>query len=127
MAKLKKIILFGAGLVGRQVLPKYIERFDVLAIADNDSKKQSGTLSGIDIIHPKQISQYDYDYLVVTSTSIQPIIDQLLSLGVPPEKIKQYVDHQAIARQPFPWDAVFFILLSLGSGIWFVSQLIQWL
>lgn len=111
MAKLNKILLFGAGLVGRQVLPNYRERFDILAIADNDPKKQSGTIMGIDIIHPQQIAQYDFDYIVITSTSIQPILDQLLALGIPPEKIKQYVDHVAIARQPFPWDAVFFLLL----------------
>jgi FlaA1/EpsC-like NDP-sugar epimerase len=124
VAKSNKIILFGAGLVGRQVLPKYLERFNVLAIADNDPKKQSGTLSGVDIIHPQQIAQYDYDYLVITSTSIQPILDQVLSLGVAPDKVKQYVDHLAIAKQPFPWDAIVFIALSLAASVLAISHLV---
>ena len=125
MAKLQKILLFGAGLVGRQVLPNYRERFDILAIADNDPKKQSGTIMGIDIIHPQQISQYDYDYIVITSTSIQPILDQLLSLDIAPDKIKQYVDHVAISRQPFPWDGVFFLLLAGSLSVYLISLLIN--
>ncbi len=113
MSKKLKLILFGAGLVGRQVLPKYHERFDILAFADNDPKKHNDVISGISIIHPEQIFQCDYDYIVITSTSIDPIEEQLLTLGVPKEKIKPYVEHVAIVRQRFPFDAVFFIFLCL--------------
>ena len=105
-------------------MPNYRERFDILAVADNDPKKQSGTVMGIDIIHPQQIPHYDYDYIVITSTSIQPILDQLLSMGIPPDKIKQYVDHVAISRQPFPWDGILFLLLAASLIAYLISLLL---
>jgi len=115
MTKEIKILLFGAGLVGRQVLAQYLDRFHVLAFADNDPKKHNGTISDIKIIHPEQIKQFNYDYIVITSTSIEPIQNQLLELGVPKDKIKLYIDHVAIVKQRFPFDALVFIFLCISA------------
>ena len=115
MSKRLNLILFGAGLVGRQVLPRYMQKFNVLALADNDKTKHGKTISGVRIIAPEQISNYDYDYLVLTSTSSSQIYDQLISMGFRPEKIKESVE---IKGPKFPWDAVLFLLflLFLFSG-----------
>ena len=111
MLKKTEIILFGSGLVGRQLLNQYLEKFSVIAFADNDQKKQNGTLSNIPIIAPIQLNRMNFDYIVITSTSIEPIRKQLIELGIPEKKIKTYMDHKTITRNRFPYDALLFILL----------------
>ena len=86
MLKKTEIILFGSGLVGRQLLNQYLEKFSVIAFADNDQKKQNGTLSNIPIIAPIQLNRMNFDYIVITSTSIEPIRKQLIELGIPEKK-----------------------------------------
>jgi len=118
------LILFGAGLIGRQVLPRYLHKFNILAFVDNDPRKHNGTISNIDIIHPEQIQKYKYDYIVITSTSIEPIKAQLIELGLQKEKITQYIDHVAIIKHRFPFDAVIFILLCVSLLSYLFSLLI---
>ncbi len=113
MSKRIKILLFGAGLIGRQVVAQYLERFTVLAFIDNDKNKQNGSISDVTIIHPEKIQCYDYDYIVITSTSIEPIKNQLLEFGIKKNKIIQHIEQTTIAKQRFPFDALFFIILCI--------------
>jgi len=108
MAKKIKLLLFGAGLVGIQVLPKYLQKFNVLAFADNDRSKHGTRLSGIEIVSAERICDFDYDFIVITSTASAQIFDQLLSMGILKEKIKEA--HE-IHGPKFPWDAVLFLVV----------------
>ena len=67
----------------------------------------------------------EYDYIVITSTSIEPIQDQLIELGIPKEKIKQYIDHIGIVKQRFPFDAVFFIFLCLSAFLYLINHFLS--
>ena len=106
MVKRLKLIMFGAGLVGRRVLPGYVEKFDVIAIADNDTNKHGKDLLGVQIVHPSAIIHEEFDYIVITSTSISQIYDQLVALGVNPGRIKETAELKGLR---FPWDAIIFL------------------
>lgn len=50
---MKKITLFGAGNICKQMIPHLREHgYEILAIADNDEAKQGTELWGIPIINP---------------------------------------------------------------------------
>lgn len=104
-----RIILFGAGLIGRQVFPKLGKHVHVLAFSDNDANKQGGSISGVPVIAPKNIVDYDFDAVLISSTSIADIRDQLLELGISKEKIAVFSEEEG-GSPDFPWDAVLFLI-----------------
>ena len=104
-----KVILFGAGLTGRQVFPKLGEHVRVLAFADNDTGKHGGYISGVPVISADDISSMNYDAVIISSTSITDIRNQLLEIGVDEEKIVILSDAQS-SSPDFPWDAVLFLI-----------------
>lgn len=80
-------IVFGASKAGENYL-KNQDSYHILAIADNDIKKQGKDLFGITIISPDQIHQYSYDCIVIASMFIEGITKQLLEdLSIDKEKI----------------------------------------
>lgn len=81
------VIVFGASKAGENYL-KNQTKYNVLAIADNDIQKQGRYIKGIKVIPPVQISDYQYDYIVIASMFIEGITKQLIeSLSVGKEKI----------------------------------------
>lgn len=70
------VIVFGASKAGKNFL-KNQDEYNVLAIADNDSNKHGKLLNDIFIIHPNQINEYDYEYVVIASMFIEGITKQL--------------------------------------------------
>lgn len=70
------VIVFGASKAGENFLGNQDE-YNVLAIADNDSNKQGKYLNDILIIHPNQINEYNYEYVVIASMFIEGITKQL--------------------------------------------------
>ena len=103
-----RLVLFGAGLVGRRVLPSYLRNFDIVALADNDQAKHGSTLLGVPVIPAEKIKAVNFDYIVITSTANAQIYDQLLEMGFSPDVIKESSE---IHGARFPWDAVLFFLL----------------
>lgn len=86
-----KYILFGTG--------DYYYRFsrwfndkDVLAILDNDEKKQGTSLDGHMIVSPKDIKKYNYDAVVILSFYISEMKKQLMELAVDEAKIFHFYD-----------------------------------
>lgn len=64
----KKIILYGAGIVGQTLLDILIgESIDVLCFVDDDVSKQGTTVSGINVIGPEMIGRTSYDAVLVAS------------------------------------------------------------
>lgn len=82
-------IIFGCGGVGitaKENLEN--DGIDVAAFADNNEKKWGTFVEKCEVISPKEICQYDYDYVAIASYKGQTVIrEQLLSMGIPREKI----------------------------------------
>ncbi len=86
-----KYILFGTG--------DYYNRFkhwfagrEVVAVLDNDKKKQGKIIDGYTIVAPEDILSSEYDVIVVLSFYITAMKKQLIELGVPKDKIYHFYD-----------------------------------
>ena len=85
-----RIILYGAGIVGRQFLSqiKTTNYCDCLFFADRNHWKYQHDIGAISICSPEKIIGADYDYIVISSTKyVDEIHDSLINIGVSCEKI----------------------------------------
>ena len=99
--KKEKVIIFGAGGTGRALFKQLcIEgEVEIIAFADNFKK---GMLEGIPILSPEKIMLQEFDSIYVASVAMQPIVKELLELGVKHSQIaKSYVETKAVARDNF--------------------------
>jgi O-methyltransferase len=83
----KSVLLFGTGSGLKDVISVLPIGVKVLALCDNDEKKQGATIYGYTVIAPKNVSAYAYDYIIITTQATDAIKNQLTSLGVKSEKI----------------------------------------
>lgn len=86
-----KIIMFGASNGGRLFISyaNKNKKYEILAIADNDVSKQGAYFHGYPVIAPAEISNYEYDYIMITSIFVLQIQDQLINeLKVAKSRIK---------------------------------------
>ncbi|HHV27330.1 MAG TPA: hypothetical protein GXX63_09065 [Tissierellia bacterium] len=87
-----RIIMFGASIGGKQFLSyvKENDKYEILAVADNDKSKQNTLFCDIPVIDPIRISDYEYDYIIITSMYTLEIKEQLLNeFKIDPLKIKE--------------------------------------
>lgn len=82
-----KIAIFGAGAGGEQLYKQLFRRHDLVCFFDNDSKKIGNILLGLPILSPRKIKTIDFDKILIGSQYQPQIYDQLISLGVSPEKL----------------------------------------
>ncbi len=67
-SKFKKIILYGAGIVGQTLLDILVsENIEILCFVDDDSSKQGTTLNGVKVIDPSMLDKTSYDAVLVAS------------------------------------------------------------
>ncbi len=118
---MSKLLLFGAGLVGRRILPRYKASFDIVALVDNDPAKQGRSLLGVEILSADQIHDVSYDYIVITSTATSQIYDQLIAMGIDDARIKEAAE---LHGDRFPWDAVVFLGIVGMAGVLGVCALL---
>lgn len=93
----RKIIVFGLGKIFRTFLKNYDpEKVDILALSDN---KAGDGVCGIGsvfenypVIRPEQIKDYDFDYIVITSSYYDGIKKQLTELGIDEHSILGFAD-----------------------------------
>ena len=86
---MSKIIVFGASSGGEAFISNN-DNYEIVAIADNDEKKQGKTLCGYPIISPSEIMNYEYEYIIIASSFIFQIRKQLLNeFKIDPNKIKE--------------------------------------
>lgn len=89
---MEKVLVFGTGKRAVRVI-NYIEKSEhkLLALVDNDKKKQ-GTYYGIyPIIAPTRINEYPYDKIIICSVFFNEIYGQLIKLfNISKEKIEDY-------------------------------------
>lgn len=86
-----KLIIFGIGN-GYENIKKYIDMDKVIieAFSDNDSRVWNTKFDGLNIINPKKIDNYEYDYIFITSMYHREITEQLISNGIDQKKIISY-------------------------------------
>ena len=74
------VVIFGASLSGRSALSAISEQYEVLAFADNDSKKHGVSIQKIPIISPSDIATLQPDKIVIASEFFEQIQQQLKQL-----------------------------------------------
>lgn len=86
-----KIVLWGVG----EYYKKYqwlIEQNEIVAVTDGNKDMWGNYIDENRIVAPQDIIDLEWDYIYITSTSIKPIYESILSLGIPEEKIRCYYD-----------------------------------
>lgn len=98
-----KAVVFGATTSGRTIYEEIKKKYQIVAFADNDVNKQGGNIDDIPIIGPNDIENLIWDQIIIVSTSaMEAIRNQLLELGIPEQKINtQYIDLNVIPRRKF--------------------------
>lgn len=76
---MEKIIIFGTGKrLGNLFEEGYTEGFDVVALCDNDVKKQGKTIRGLEVIAPTKLKEYVFDAIYISSEKYYEEIRQEL-------------------------------------------------
>ena len=86
-----KYVLFGTG----DYYKRFKHWFDgrkVIAVLDNDPKKQGTIFDGYPVMAPTDINSIEYDAIVILSFYITEMKKQLIELGVAPERIFHFYD-----------------------------------
>jgi O-methyltransferase len=83
----KNVILFGTGSGLKDILSILPERVNVVALCDNDEKKHGTLIYNYKVIAPKNIADYTFDYIVITTQATDVIKAQLKTLGVSDNKV----------------------------------------
>ena len=83
-----KVLLFGCGFQGKE-LYQYIDHSNTTVLAFLDNRLHGSSFDGVEIVHPKMLSNYKYDKIIITpeceSLSAE-IEQQLYDYGVSEEK-----------------------------------------
>jgi len=87
MTKFSKIAAFGAGSGLKDLLTLIPEDVEFVAIGDNDQARHGQSVGNVPVVPAADLATLDYDALVITTSSVDPVRAQLIALGVAPEKI----------------------------------------
>ncbi|MCM1047754.1 MAG: glycosyltransferase family 4 protein [Clostridiales bacterium] len=89
-----KIIIFGIGKIYNKVKCYfYGEDTEVVALVDNNREIFGTLMDGYVVDIPEHIEQYHYDCIVIASSYVIDIRQQLLIMGIQSEKIVHYKDY----------------------------------
>lgn len=80
------ILIFGTGTYYK-IFRKWMKQYNILAFLDNNSMIQGTEFDGYKVVSPERLDYYSYDRIYILSSFLNEICDQLISLGVPKEKI----------------------------------------
>ena len=91
-----RVMIFGANDDGRALFHKLkplilIKAIDVIAFIDNDSRLIGREIEGKKIIFPEQVTNYEYDLIVVAPIFFSEILRQLIDLGVSPKLAANWI------------------------------------
>lgn len=84
-----KLLLFGTGDYYKKY-KKWFRPEDVVALIDNDERKQGTEIDGYRVLSPQQAVLCNYDNIVILSVHEQAMREQLISLGADSETIIGY-------------------------------------
>lgn len=78
---MKSIIVWGIGNIFNIFFKVYDDRnVNIVALCDNNISLIGRRINNIKVISPKDILEYSYDYLVITTIYYKPIVEQLREL-----------------------------------------------
>ena len=104
---MRRVLLFGA----TKSAIKWYEQIEkdgnyIVAFVDNDEKKIGGELYGKQIIAPLDINSFEFDSIIIISTSaLGSIRKQLLDMGIDNNRIDDsIVRHKVVTREQFARD-----------------------
>lgn len=84
---IKKVIVFGLGGVYKKYKPQIEKEYNIIGYSDNNISNKSIVKEKIFIL-PKEIKRYEFDNIIVCSSYIQEIINQLVGeIGINQKKI----------------------------------------
>lgn len=83
-----RLIIFGFGFTAA-IIENIVDlnHASIVAYADNDQQKINKSFKGRKIIHPSEIYQYEFDYILIANSFYVEIREQLINLTIPSEKI----------------------------------------
>lgn len=87
---MKNVIIFGTGTTSKIVLSGLKDNINILYYCDNDKQKWGEIYNNVEIISPERIQRLNYDFIVIASQFNDEIYNQLLEIGVCPNKIFQF-------------------------------------
>jgi phosphorylcholine metabolism protein LicD len=95
---LKNIIIFGAGEFGKNIYNIYKNEYNILYFCDNNQNLQNQSIFNIKIISPDKLKLIKYDKIIIASTYVEEIYNQLTkSYSINKNKIKKlYVNESNI-------------------------------
>lgn len=85
-----ELIIFGIGDIYNRFKGRISKEDKVIAALDNNMLLQGENVDGIMVYHPMKISKLKYDKVIIMSNYALEMKQQLLSFGVPKEKIQHY-------------------------------------
>lgn len=94
-----KFLLFGTGDYYNRY-KKWFEKQEVMALLDNSMQKRHMVIDGFRVLTPEEGIKLDYDSIVILSFYVKQMKQQLISLGVKPDRIYHFYDlHSLIAPE----------------------------
>lgn len=85
--KKERVLVFGASVGGINFCKGHGRRYDVLGFVDNSAQKHGQHLLGKLIYAPHELSQLDFDKVIIASDYYREIFPQLINLGIADAKI----------------------------------------
>lgn len=86
-----KFLLFGTGDCYERYR-KWFNREDIMALLDNSPAKQHSRIDGIEVLSPEEGIELPFDAIVIMSFYVKEMRRQLMSLGVPDNRIFHFYD-----------------------------------
>lgn len=94
-----RYIIFGTGEYYKRY-KRWFSNLNVVAVLDNDPKKQGCIIDGYKIISPVHIFEFEYDAIVILSFYAKEMKTQLIGFGVPEGKIYHFYDlHELFMKE----------------------------
>lgn len=100
------IIIFGTGSCCERLMSYLEDDINIIAYADNDSAKIGLSFYNIQIIDPKKISSYNYDYIIIASGFEYEIFEQLIKMGISKEKIFLFDTYFNLVKEELIFDGM---------------------
>jgi len=97
-----RLVVFGTGVVGRQVLQTFEGWATPVAFCDNDARKWRSVIEGVPVIGPADLRGLAYDGIVVASAFWPDICRQLLELGIDARRIDLARTQTVLNTKPGP-------------------------
>ena len=86
--KKEKVIIFGTGWAFNNYIRNYRDEYDIIGITDWDYEKHGESIQGITVINPYCFDNYEFDYILIVSSYIDAIKEQLKQrTNIPENKI----------------------------------------